>query len=104
MMPYAPCGRFGPWSIRYTTALQHPSAVLSPTHSRSSAPCHPSSSAVEVRLRSVEQTKQHIEGLRRAADQHARPPELGNLEITVTPVGPFDRRTVEAFAAAGVHR
>jgi len=52
----------------------------------------------------IEQTKQHIEGLRRAADQHARPPELGNLEITVTPVGPFDRRTVEAFAAAGVHR
>ena len=52
----------------------------------------------------VEQTKQHIEGLRRAADQHARPAELGNLEITVTPVGAFDKRTVEAFAAAGVHR
>ena len=52
----------------------------------------------------VEQTKQHIEGLRRAAEQHARPAELGNLEITVTPVGPFDKRTVEAFAAAGVHR
>lgn len=53
---------------------------------------------------SVEQTKLHIEGLKRAADQHARPPELGPLEITVTPTGRFDRRAVEAFAAAGVHR
>jgi alkanesulfonate monooxygenase SsuD/methylene tetrahydromethanopterin reductase-like flavin-dependent oxidoreductase (luciferase family) len=52
----------------------------------------------------LEQTKQHLENLRRAANQHARPTDLGNLEITVTPVGPFDRRTVEAFAAAGVHR
>jgi probable F420-dependent oxidoreductase len=52
----------------------------------------------------VEQTKQHIEGLRRAGEQNARPAELGNLEITVTPVGPFDRRTIESFAAAGVHR
>ena len=52
----------------------------------------------------LEQTKQHLENLRRIAGQHARPADLGNLEITVTPVGPFDRRTVEAFAAAGVHR
>lgn len=52
----------------------------------------------------VEQTKRHIENLRRVAVQHARPAELGNLEITVTPVGPFDRRTAEAFADAGVHR
>jgi alkanesulfonate monooxygenase SsuD/methylene tetrahydromethanopterin reductase-like flavin-dependent oxidoreductase (luciferase family) len=52
----------------------------------------------------VEQTKQHMEGLKRAASQHGRPIELGNLEITVTPVGQLDRRSVEAFAAAGVHR
>jgi alkanesulfonate monooxygenase SsuD/methylene tetrahydromethanopterin reductase-like flavin-dependent oxidoreductase (luciferase family) len=52
----------------------------------------------------VEQTKQRIEGLRRAAEQHGRPPELGKLEMTVTPVGRFDQRSVEAFAAAGVHR
>lgn len=52
----------------------------------------------------LEQTKQHLENLRRAAERHARPAELGRLEITVTPVGPFDRHTVEAFAAAGVHR
>ena len=52
----------------------------------------------------VEQTKQHIEGLRKAAEQHGRPRELGKLEITVTPVGRFDQRSVEAYAAAGVHR
>lgn len=52
----------------------------------------------------VEKTKQIMEGLLRAADQHARPNELGQLEISVTPVGPLDQRTVEAFAAAGVHR
>ena len=52
----------------------------------------------------VEQTKQHIESLRRAGQQHARPAELGELEISVTPVGRFDTRTVEAYAAAGVHR
>ena len=52
----------------------------------------------------VEQTKQHLEGLRRSAELYPRPPELGKLEITVTPVGRFERRSVEAFAAAGVHR
>jgi probable F420-dependent oxidoreductase len=52
----------------------------------------------------VEQTKQHIESLKRAGEQHERPAELGELEITVTPVGSFDRRAVEAYAAAGVHR
>jgi probable F420-dependent oxidoreductase len=52
----------------------------------------------------VEQTKQRIEGLRRVAAQHDRPVELGDLEITVTPVGRFERRSVEAYAAAGVHR
>src|SRR5882762_4828535 len=52
----------------------------------------------------VEQTKRHIEGLKRAAEQYGRPAELGDLEITVTPVGGFDRRSVDAYAAAGVHR
>jgi probable F420-dependent oxidoreductase len=51
----------------------------------------------------VEQTKKHIEDLKRMA-QHDRPAELGNLEISVTPVGDFDRRSVDAYAAAGVHR
>jgi alkanesulfonate monooxygenase SsuD/methylene tetrahydromethanopterin reductase-like flavin-dependent oxidoreductase (luciferase family) len=52
----------------------------------------------------VEQTKQRIESLRRAERQYERPAELGDLEITVTPVGVFDKRSVEAYAAAGVHR
>lgn len=52
----------------------------------------------------VEQTQQHIEGLKRARQHHSRPAELGTLEISVTPVGVFDQRSVEAFAAAGVHR
>ena len=52
----------------------------------------------------LEQTKRHIESLRQAGEQHGRPTELGKLEITVTPSGPFDERTVEAHASAGVHR
>ena len=52
----------------------------------------------------VEQTKKHVEDLKRMAEQHNRPAELGDLEITVTPVGDFDRRSVDAYAAAGVHR
>jgi probable F420-dependent oxidoreductase len=52
----------------------------------------------------VDQTKQHLASLKRAAEQRQRPPELGELEISVTPVGPLDERTVEAYAAAGVHR
>ncbi len=52
----------------------------------------------------AEETKKHIEGLKQAGEQNGRPAELGELEITVTPVGGFDRRSVEAYAAAGVHR
>ena len=52
----------------------------------------------------LEKTKKLVEDLNCIADQHARPPELGPLEITVTPVGNFDRRSIEAYAAAGVQR
>ncbi len=52
----------------------------------------------------LEETKQHIASLKRTGEQHRRPSELGDLEITVTPVGRFDRRSVEAYEAAGVHR
>lgn len=52
----------------------------------------------------TEKTKQHVEALRRAAEQYGRPEELEKLEISVTPVGPFDQRSVEAYAAAGVDR
>jgi probable F420-dependent oxidoreductase len=52
----------------------------------------------------LERTKQLIEELKRTGEQHGRPDELGNLEITVTPVGGLDKRSVEAYAVAGVHR
>jgi probable F420-dependent oxidoreductase len=52
----------------------------------------------------LEQTRGHLESLRRAGEQHERPAELGAMEITVTPSGPFDEHAVEAYAAAGVHR
>jgi probable F420-dependent oxidoreductase len=45
-----------------------------------------------------------IGGLRRALEQHQRPVELGDLEISVTPRGPIDGPAVERFAALGVHR
>ena len=45
-----------------------------------------------------------LEGLRAAADQVARPVELGELEITVTPRGRLTAETATAFAALGVHR
>jgi probable F420-dependent oxidoreductase len=52
----------------------------------------------------VEKTRQQIDALKRAMDEHERPAELGNLEISVTPVGGFDKQVVENYAAAGVHR
>ena len=48
--------------------------------------------------------RQAIEGLRQAAAQFPRPGGLGELEVSVTPRGPVDERTVETFAALGVHR
>ena len=50
-----------------------------------------------------------LEGLRRAAARHARPAELGPLEISVTPRPTrggeaVDRASAERFAALGVHR
>jgi probable F420-dependent oxidoreductase len=45
-----------------------------------------------------------VDGLRRAADEVARPDELGVLEITVTPRGRLTTETAAAFAELGVHR
>jgi probable F420-dependent oxidoreductase len=42
--------------------------------------------------------------LRRAADRVTRPPQLGRLEISVTPRGVLDSGIVEAFAREGVDR
>ena len=45
-----------------------------------------------------------LEGLRAASDQVARPPEFGDVEITVTPRGRLTPEKAAAFAEAGVHR
>jgi alkanesulfonate monooxygenase SsuD/methylene tetrahydromethanopterin reductase-like flavin-dependent oxidoreductase (luciferase family) len=45
-----------------------------------------------------------IAGLRAAAEQVERPPELGPLEISVTPRGAVDRAIWDAYAAVGVDR
>jgi probable F420-dependent oxidoreductase len=52
----------------------------------------------------VESAGQAIQGLRQAADQYARPQDLGTLEISVTPRGAVDEAVVEQFSALGVHR
>ena len=49
-------------------------------------------------------TATQLEGLREAASRHERPPELGPLEISVTPRETPDRDTAARFAALGVHR
>jgi len=52
----------------------------------------------------VEQTAACVDGLRQAAAQHGRPASLGDLEISVTPVGSLDHDTVRRFADLGVQR
>jgi probable F420-dependent oxidoreductase len=51
-------------------------------------------------------TEQAIAGLRRAEQAYARPPELGPLEISVTPHPelPFDAGAIAKFAELGVTR
>jgi probable F420-dependent oxidoreductase len=45
-----------------------------------------------------------LAGLRAAADQVARPVDLGDLEVTVTPRGRLTPERAAAFAELGVHR
>jgi len=54
----------------------------------------------------VAETQKLLAGLRDAEGKHARPAELGALEISVTPPGYDvpDRALIDAYAAAGVHR
>jgi probable F420-dependent oxidoreductase len=49
-------------------------------------------------------TATQVEGLREAASRYERPPELGPLEISVTPRGTPDRETAARFAELGVDR
>jgi probable F420-dependent oxidoreductase len=54
----------------------------------------------------VPTTERFVAGLGDAAKKHPRPPELGRLEISVTPSSLEipDQATVDAYAAAGVDR
>lgn len=52
----------------------------------------------------VEGTRKCLAGLQAAAKDTARPKELGELEISVTPAGKVDLDTVKQFVDLGVHR
>ena len=55
-------------------------------------------------FQSPEQTAEALAALAGAAEQFDRPSELGELEISITPNRPLTAESVEAYAAAGVHR
>jgi probable F420-dependent oxidoreductase len=52
----------------------------------------------------LERTAECLDGLRAEAARSVRPPELGELEITVTPRRTPDADTAARFRALGVHR
>lgn len=52
----------------------------------------------------VAATRGFVNTLRRMAEEHERPAELGRLELTVTPSGPLTRETVEQYEELGVDR
>jgi probable F420-dependent oxidoreductase len=51
-----------------------------------------------------ESARDCVEGLRRAAGEVERPAELGELDVSVTPLRRLDEPALEAFDAAGVGR
>jgi probable F420-dependent oxidoreductase len=52
----------------------------------------------------VAETRELVAALRQTATEHERPPDLGRLEITVTPCGQLDRSVVAQYEDAGVDR
>jgi probable F420-dependent oxidoreductase len=48
--------------------------------------------------------RQCVDALATLASQHERPPELGELELTITPVGTLDRPIVEYYEQLGIDR
>lgn len=52
----------------------------------------------------IDNVKEWVTALREAQDQYERPAELGPLEISVTPTGPFDLGMTEQLAELGVDR
>lgn len=53
---------------------------------------------------SVEQVAETLATLRATAEEHGRPAELGDLEISITPPGVPDLDTARRYADLGVHR
>jgi probable F420-dependent oxidoreductase len=51
-----------------------------------------------------EQAAEQVQALRAAQSRFARPPELGELEISITPPRPLTAEAVQAYADAGVDR
>jgi probable F420-dependent oxidoreductase len=52
----------------------------------------------------VDGTEACLSVLREAQNKYGRPPELGPLEISITPRGRVDEEMAQRFAALGVHR
>src|SRR5262245_40920026 len=50
------------------------------------------------------EASRYITALRRLEQEHERPAHLGRLELSVTPVGPLDRATVDRYEDLGVDR
>ncbi len=53
---------------------------------------------------SIDDVRTYMSALAVAGEREARPPELGPLEITVTPKGPVDVAEARRYAALGVDR
>ena len=52
----------------------------------------------------LEATEKCLAGLKKAQEEHERPGELGELEISITPSARLDLDTVKRYADLGVHR
>ncbi|HKD76890.1 MAG TPA: LLM class flavin-dependent oxidoreductase, partial [Ktedonobacterales bacterium] len=52
----------------------------------------------------LEQTAQALAALHEAASRYERPPDLGELEISITPPGTVDVEMARRYAEIGVHR
>lgn len=50
------------------------------------------------------QTRRYVDALRQVGKEQERSGELGRLELTITPVGPLDRATVDQYEELGVDR
>ena len=50
------------------------------------------------------QTERTLARLRQVVDEVSRPPELGDLEVTITPAGEVDPEVAHRYAALGVDR